>query len=480
MVVEPGDTYDLFLSHRSLDKVWVETLARNLRARGYRVFYDDWVLVPGRPFVDALARGLESSRKAVLVATPEAVESGWVRLEYGAMVARGRRDPEFSFVPLVFGEVHELRMPFLETVQCVDFRDPAAGAYRRAFRHLLCGLEDQPPGADAELDGELEIPEPLHFAPEAPAGSVAAATSETEFLDEIFETASTNPILMLLAQSDLDQRGMIAGIRTRAQGLYGEAGTLHVTPPYSADAELGQYFARLGRQCGFEEEIGSSADWDDALDLRLSRGEWLFLLVNGFEHGSELGRRQLAGTLRRHSERHGLGLKVVLCGGERLAELKYAQGQMSLLNLAEELVWPETSVADVLAWQWRHLSGLELGQEDAQRLLALCGGHPRLVRHCLEARRRDPDAGEGADRRALEDYAFLWQLFTPFRAVEEERERLCSWLAGPDLGVAEPWPADPLLRRLYWNNLLVERQRRFLWRCRVLREVGQRVLGCTD
>lgn len=271
----------------------------------------------------------------------------------------------------------------------------------------------------------MEIPDPIRPpTPEASPGAPDAGeqtTSEQAFLDEIFESVSTNPILMLLAQEDRDQSELTEGIRTRAQALFGEERTLHVTPPYSEETELGQYFARVGRQCGFEEEIGSSADWDDALDLRLGRGERLILLVSGFEHGSETGRRQLAGVLRRHSERHGRGLKVVLCGGERLAELKYAEGQMSLLNLAEELLWPEMTTADVLAWQGRHLPGIEFDEEDARGLLELCGGHPRLVRHCLEEWRRSGMSGQRDDRRALEEYAFLWQLFTPFRSDEEAR-----------------------------------------------------------
>lgn len=44
-------------------------------------------------------------------------------------------------------------MPFLETVHCVDFRDPAPDAYRQAFYRLLCGLEDRAPGPDVDLDG---------------------------------------------------------------------------------------------------------------------------------------------------------------------------------------------------------------------------------------------------------------------------------------------------------------------------------------
>ena len=35
------ERYDVFLSHASANKRWVEVLARNLKAQGLRVFYDE-------------------------------------------------------------------------------------------------------------------------------------------------------------------------------------------------------------------------------------------------------------------------------------------------------------------------------------------------------------------------------------------------------------------------------------------------------
>lgn len=465
-----NSTYDVFLSHRSLAKPWVECLARNLQARGCRVFLDDWELVPGHSFVEGLDTALRQARKGVLVATPGAVESGWVRMEYEAMLARSRREPDFSFVPLVFGEIPEL--PFLDTVHCVDFRDPSPEAYRKAFYRLLCGLEDRPPGPEATLSGKLEIPA-VRWAPPTP---LLTEGGEQRFLEAIFTSLAINPILLLLAQADRGQGVLIEGILERARGLYGQHGTLHVTPPYSEAAELEQYFQRLGRQCGFAAVRGS-VDWDDALDERLSRGEQLFVLVSGFENGSESGRREFAGTLRGLGDRHASRLRVVLCGGERLAELKYGPEELSLLNLAEQLSWPEPTVADVVAWQQRDDPDSELDAAWAREVLELCGGHPRLIRHCLRCRQEHPHMSMDACREALRRYPFLTQLFLPYRGTDDQRQ-VCAWLARGDLGEDEPWPENLLVRRLYWGNLLAARQGRLSWRCGVLRDEGRRVLGC--
>ncbi len=147
-----GHQYDVFFTHQSRDRAWVETLTRNLRKRGYRVFLDEWQ--PERPFVDAL----EHSKAAVLAVTAEAVESGWVREQYERLLARSRNRPDFRFVPIAFGDLPEL--PFLENVHCVDFRDACDAAYRRAFYELIALLEGQVPlpGVTVQTSVDLDVP----------------------------------------------------------------------------------------------------------------------------------------------------------------------------------------------------------------------------------------------------------------------------------------------------------------------------------
>ncbi len=460
------ERYDVFLSHRSLNSDWVETLARNLERQGYRVFLDRWEIAPGTLVSDGVEKGLETSARGVLVASADVVESGWVRLEYEALLKRRVEEPDFRFVPLIFGEIPDL--PFLDNVLCVDFRDASHAAYRRAFHQLLCGLEGRGPG-NATFDGDLEFPTP-------PRRSVGLLeVGELRFLDEIFTTLASTPSLMLLAQADRGQGALIDAILVRARRSYKDGNVLHVTPPYSESAELGQYFRRLGRQCGFAGVRGP-VDWDDALDERLDAGARVFLLVSGFENGSASGRRELAGVLRGLGERHGSRLRVVLCGGEGLAEHKYLHGSMSLLNHAEELAWPEPTVEDVVAWQARDFPGTVLDDDEARTILELAGGHPRLVRHLLQCRERQPESSDY--RQALKEYSFVRELFLPYRGDVAAMSRICDWLTRSEIGDVEPWLEDELLRRLYWSNVLVGCGRCLRWRCEVLREAGRQVLRC--
>jgi hypothetical protein len=65
-----------------MDKPWVIRLKKALEEHGLKVWLDQDEIRPGTPFVDALEKGLDESRSVVLVVSPEAMESGWVREEY--------------------------------------------------------------------------------------------------------------------------------------------------------------------------------------------------------------------------------------------------------------------------------------------------------------------------------------------------------------------------------------------------------------
>lgn len=112
--------FDIFLSHRSCDKIWVERLGKALQERGIRVWLDRNEIRPGDLFAEALERGLEASRSVGLVVTPESVESGWVREEYyrALSLVMGRR---LQLIPIL---LRTSELPgFLGGRNHVDFRN---------------------------------------------------------------------------------------------------------------------------------------------------------------------------------------------------------------------------------------------------------------------------------------------------------------------------------------------------------------------
>ena len=113
--------YDIFISYRTTHADWVETLAHNLKAQGYAIFLDRWELIPGQLFPAQIHQALRNSRCAILVASPDASDSGWVQQELQLMITLQNSGSGFFYVPIVIGEFPDL--PFLETVQAVDFGD---------------------------------------------------------------------------------------------------------------------------------------------------------------------------------------------------------------------------------------------------------------------------------------------------------------------------------------------------------------------
>jgi tetratricopeptide (TPR) repeat protein len=68
-----------FLSHSSLDKAFVEIVARRLGRR--RVSFDSWVFESGSNFIAAIRGALASSDCFVLFASRESLESLWIKFE---------------------------------------------------------------------------------------------------------------------------------------------------------------------------------------------------------------------------------------------------------------------------------------------------------------------------------------------------------------------------------------------------------------
>jgi hypothetical protein len=102
----------------------------------------------------------------------------------------------FFYVPSVIGEFPDL--PFLETMQAVDFGDSSPQRYRQAFQRLLCGLRQQSPGPDPMFTGELRLPR-INTADRRPL-----MQSERTFLESVFARPETGRPLMILAQADIN------------------------------------------------------------------------------------------------------------------------------------------------------------------------------------------------------------------------------------------------------------------------------------
>jgi hypothetical protein len=159
------------------------------------------------------------------------------------------------------------------------------------------------------------------------------------------------------------------------------------------------------------------------IEKQLEQTRNLFLLITRFEQGNDTGNREFAGVLRSLLEKHQ-NLYILICGGEKLADLFFG-GELSLLNVSEAQELP-------------------------------CS-----------------DFDENQCKLKLQ------QLFTPFKRKPDDRQQLCRLLENEDVGTFVTLDfSDPLIKRLYWKNLLKKSLdgKRIVWRSEVLREIGREIL----
>ncbi|WP_284619448.1 toll/interleukin-1 receptor domain-containing protein [Aquabacterium humicola] len=85
------ERWDLFVSHSSADAAFVSSLEDQLASRGLRVFVSGRDLdehVGSLGWAEALYAAIKSTRAMLVVATPQALLSGWVREEWTAFYRR--------------------------------------------------------------------------------------------------------------------------------------------------------------------------------------------------------------------------------------------------------------------------------------------------------------------------------------------------------------------------------------------------------
>lgn len=90
----PVSPPDVFMSHATEDKRFVEPLARELGSLGVNVWYDDFVLKVGDSLRESIDRGLASARFGIIVLSRAFFSKRWTQYELNGLLARehqGRR-----------------------------------------------------------------------------------------------------------------------------------------------------------------------------------------------------------------------------------------------------------------------------------------------------------------------------------------------------------------------------------------------------
>ena len=140
--------YDVFLSYNSLDHVYVERVAKELKARHCESFIDRWYLTPGHDWVVALERALQASRSVAIFLGPH--EMGrWQQRERAWALDQLAGREDFPVIPVLLPGC-EPPLDFLKQLMWIDLRtDPASGTQLDALANAIRGDR-------VDLNGQLQ------------------------------------------------------------------------------------------------------------------------------------------------------------------------------------------------------------------------------------------------------------------------------------------------------------------------------------
>jgi TIR domain len=83
--------YTVFISHSSKD-LWIAgVMAEKIRALGAKCWLDEKDLEGGNVIAEAILQGIDACREAIVLISPNSVQSQWVAFEIGAVRAQHKR-----------------------------------------------------------------------------------------------------------------------------------------------------------------------------------------------------------------------------------------------------------------------------------------------------------------------------------------------------------------------------------------------------
>jgi tetratricopeptide (TPR) repeat protein len=181
--LEKGEKWNVFLSYRSVNRIWVLNLYDVLHHQGFEVFLDQVVLAGGDELIRVLEEGLQQSQAGVLIWSSQSGDSDWVRREYQTLERQALERKTFCFVPV---RLDNSKLPtFAANRVFLDFTSYPDGPNGGELLRLLHSITGKPLS-----------PEAAHFAAEQDAlakqvaDEIGAATrnKDAELLIELFNT----------------------------------------------------------------------------------------------------------------------------------------------------------------------------------------------------------------------------------------------------------------------------------------------------
>lgn len=157
--LESGTKFHVFLSYRSVNRIWVLQLYDILRGLNYQVFLDQYNLAAAAPLALSLGEALNASQAAIMMWSSTFEDSEWCKKEYNTLESKENSGTGFRYV---IAKIDESPLPAFASGKIhVDFSQDRDGPSGSGLLRLLHGIHGDPlpPAAvrlAADVDEELK------------------------------------------------------------------------------------------------------------------------------------------------------------------------------------------------------------------------------------------------------------------------------------------------------------------------------------
>lgn len=125
----------VFLSYTRTDKPFAERLSVDLKKIGLEVWLDAWEIKVGDSIIDKVDQALGSNDYFLIVLSPAALKSRWVKIELNTSFMRSLDNKNIKIIPIL---LQECEIPnIISDLKYADFTTD----YQRGFNELMAGFD---------------------------------------------------------------------------------------------------------------------------------------------------------------------------------------------------------------------------------------------------------------------------------------------------------------------------------------------------
>ena len=100
---------DVFLSYNHKDADWVENLASLIESekhgdRSFKVFLDEWDIIPGHNMIEVMEQGLEKSRYVCPIISKNSINAEWPNMEWSIAISSDPSGKKGRVIPIWLGD----------------------------------------------------------------------------------------------------------------------------------------------------------------------------------------------------------------------------------------------------------------------------------------------------------------------------------------------------------------------------------------